>query len=307
MRNVHRVPLVSRRLFASSRSHNRDTKSPKSAFSARFESPSQASQSSQPQAAFPDWPGARPQQISSHTKNYTFRRPPPTNLLASFEGKEDDGGSGKDAPAGARGGRRKREIFSDCIGNASGFVNTHSYEAKPAIEPATETQKQLLHAVKSKLFLISSQPELTMYLYAGNMHRFHSLPESVDYKPDQNSISKNATDGPSTALSESDPAPKSPPRTSRFAAVSSSGRRMLSTRSAETPSSHVPLSTRPSLTILDRWTGVRHPSSSTKSTDTSLWRECLAWMLASTPCHYPYSPPPTRSFLRQANGACFHR
>lgn len=195
-------------------------------------------------------------------------------------------------------GRRKR-----CSRTASEMPLDLSIPArmKRSLQLSRQQRRRNNFCVQSKVSKLTLlELRLTIYLYADNMHRFNSLPESVGYQSDNNSLGIS-TDDPLPTSSKPDPAPKATPRTSRFAAVSSSGRRMLSTRSAELSSPHLPPPVRPSLTILDRWAGVRHPSSPTTLIDTSLWRECLAWMLASTSCHHKSSPSP-RAFLRRVDG-----
>jgi hypothetical protein len=160
MQNVHRMPLVYRRRFATSinsKSRGKGDQPPKSAFAERFGSPAQT-QLQEPQAPFPAWPGVQSAQKLLHVNPLTLR-PPPPNLVTLARETKDGTRSAEDIPAiperrkptkPIQQHRKKSELFSDCIGNASSFVNTSSFEAKMAVEPATATYRRWVLAAKGK-------------------------------------------------------------------------------------------------------------------------------------------------------------
>ncbi|KAG8746708.1 hypothetical protein FRC10_004012 [Ceratobasidium sp. 414] len=246
------MPIVARRLFATSRGSKSSAKRPqgsKSAFADRFGLPDK--QPPYPQSSFPTWPSPpSPQQVSPRPSSYALLRPPPNLLTPLNNGKEDKSRSEKESGSHAFQKQRTGELFSDIIGNVSELVKTASFEAKLAIQPAMETRRQQLLAAKN------------------NIHRFKALPPPAQHTPDQEEpassevTSSNTGDSSITKPDGSSSSPsKANSRTVRPLPISPPGHRMLSTFSIE-PSS-APFTVVPSPIVADDWVvqTPRSPSS----------------------------------------------
>ncbi|QRW27198.1 hypothetical protein RhiXN_01793 [Rhizoctonia solani] len=98
----------------------------------------------------------------------TSRSPPPSNLIESGNVSTDESKQTA-GPSTTRTHRqtaklsKQKELFSDCIGNASSFVSTSSFEAKVAMEPAAHTFHRWMAAAKD------------------NIERFKTLPEPAEH------------------------------------------------------------------------------------------------------------------------------
>ncbi|KAG9104610.1 hypothetical protein FRC06_000756 [Ceratobasidium sp. 370] len=238
------MPIVARRLFATSRgsnSSNKRSKASKSAFADRFGLHDK--QSPHPQSSFPTWPGALLSQPALSSPNYALRRPPPNLLTPLNDGKEEDR-SEKASGSHAFKERWTGELFSDVIGNVSELVKTSSFEAKLAIQPAMETRRQQLLAAKN------------------NIHRFKVLPPPAQHTFDQEDpaplgVTSQNTSNSSTKPDSSSGSPKTISRTIRPLPTSPSGHRMLSTFPVETFSSCAPFTTAPPPIVTDGWPGTQ--------------------------------------------------
>ncbi|KAG8729585.1 hypothetical protein FRC12_020876, partial [Ceratobasidium sp. 428] len=284
------MPIVARRFLATSRGSKSGanvSKAPKSAFADRFEQSNKQPQHAQ--SSFPAWPSAlSPQQISSRPNTNILRRPPPNLLTPVNKEKEEDDRS--ETVLGSHTSReRRRELFSDAIGNVSELVKTSSFEAKLAIQPAMETRRQLLLAAKT------------------NMHRFSSLPSPAQYKVDQKEVSEssasalqNASSTSTTRLDNSSPnlSPKTNSRIIRPLPTFPPSHRTLSTSSVGLSTSHTPTTIGPPLAVLGGQARTQHLPTIIPFTNSSLWRECVAWVLDLTTQHRFQSLPPT-SIIRR--------
>ncbi|KAG8708424.1 hypothetical protein FRC09_001263 [Ceratobasidium sp. 395] len=176
------MPIVARRFLATSRGSKSGTnvsKTSKSAFADRFGQSDKQLQHAQ--SSFPAWPSALLSQKGlSQSNANTLRRPPPNLLTLVGKGKEEDDRS-KKMSGSHTSSERRRELFSEAIGNISELVRTSSFEAKLAIQPAMEARRQLLLAAKT------------------NMHRFSSLPSPAQYKIDQKEVSESSASAPQNA------------------------------------------------------------------------------------------------------------
>ncbi|KAG8763796.1 hypothetical protein FRC11_012372 [Ceratobasidium sp. 423] len=148
----------------SSKSRGKSDQAPKSSFAERFGSPTQP-QGQGSQTSFPTWPGLQSTQASSYANPLSFH-PPPQNPIAP--GKDSTSESKQTTSASTtrryrqptghtQSVRKQRELFSDRIGNASSFVNTSSFEAKVAMEPAAHTLSRWMVAAKTCSLLPASQ------------------------------------------------------------------------------------------------------------------------------------------------------
>ncbi|KAF8682403.1 hypothetical protein RHS04_02564 [Rhizoctonia solani] len=192
----------------SSKSRGKGDRTPKSSFAERFGSPAQ-SQAQDSQTSFPTWPGLQ----STHTSPYLnplSRSPLPSNLIESGNVSTDESKQTA-GPSTTRTHRqtaklsKQKELFSDCIGNASSFVSTSSFEAKVAMEPAAHTFHRWMAAAKD------------------NIERFKTLPEPVEHNFE---ASASSTDMETSVNPSAGSAVRNP-------VVVPSSRRMLSTSSTD--------------------------------------------------------------------------
>ncbi|KAF8744037.1 hypothetical protein RHS02_02146, partial [Rhizoctonia solani] len=192
----------------SSKSRGKGDRTPKSSFAERFGSPAQ-SQAQDSQTSFPTWPGLQ----STHTSPYLnplSRSSLPSNLIES-ENVSTDESKQTAGPSTTRTHRqtaklsKQKELFSDCIGNASSFVSTSSFEAKVAMEPAAHTFHRWMAAAKD------------------NIERFKTLPEPVEhnFEASASSTDMETSVNPSTGSAVRNPV------------VVPSSRRMLSTSTTD--------------------------------------------------------------------------
>ncbi|KAG8729583.1 hypothetical protein FRC12_020878, partial [Ceratobasidium sp. 428] len=279
------MPIVARRFLATSRgpkSGANVSKAPKSAFADRFGQSDKQLQHAQ--SSFPAWPSAlSPQQGLSQSNSNTLRRLPPNLLTLVGKEKEEDDRS-KKMSGSHTSSERRRELFSEAIGNVSELVRTSSFEAKLAIQPAMEARRQLLLAAKT------------------NMHRFSSLPSPAQYKVDQKEVSESSASAPQNAGSTSiarfdnsspNLSPKTNSRTVRPLPTFPPSHRTLSTSSVGLSTFHTPTTIGPPLAVLGGRAHTQHPPTTVPFTNNSLWRECVAWVLDITTEHRFRSSPPT--------------
>ncbi|KAG9123779.1 hypothetical protein FRC07_013992 [Ceratobasidium sp. 392] len=278
------MPIVARRLLATSRGSRtgaKGSKAPQSAFADRFGQPD--TQLQYPQTSFPTWPSAQsPEQGSPRPVSYAPRTPPPKLLAFAETERQKKDQLGKEPELQVPGGRR-RGLFSDTIGNVSELVKTSSFEAKLAIQPAMETRRQQLLAAKN------------------NIHRFSSLPSPAQYmldQPEEFRPSASALQGmgssPITRFDNSSPnfSSKANSRTTRPLPVFSLSHRTLSTSSVEPSASCTPSRVNLSLVAMDAWANTQPLPLVTTPIHSSLWPRSST--LAQTP----------RSFLASETSAC---
>ncbi|CAE6432583.1 unnamed protein product [Rhizoctonia solani] len=290
MQYVHRIPLVYRRMFAtsiSSKSRGKGDQTPKSSFAERFGSPSQ-SQAQDSQTSFPTWPGLQPTHTSPYVNPLSLR-PPPSNLIAPENAAADES---KQTTSASRTRRyqqtvkhtqtsnKQRELFSDCIGNASSFVNTSSFEAKVAMEPAAHTFNRWMVAAKN------------------NIERFKTLPEPVEHTFESSISSTDPEDFVNPSVSSTishdsllESSPKSFSRTSRNPAVVPSSRRMLSTSTTDASVYSSLLSQ----------AGNHIGAAETKKplVRPYFWKICAVWVLAAVSEIHPRSQPTMSGVMRR--------
>ncbi|KDN51485.1 hypothetical protein RSAG8_00030, partial [Rhizoctonia solani AG-8 WAC10335] len=285
------MPLIYRRMFAtslSSKSRGKNDKAPKSSFAERFGSPAQP-QAQDSQTSFPTWPGLQSAQALPYA-NPLNDRPPSPNLITPGKDTTDET---KPFPIRrcrqpndrSQLGQKPRKLFSDCIGNASSFVNTSSFEAKVAMEPAAHTLNRWMVAAKN------------------NIERFKSIPEPVEHTFESSTSSANTEEPVNPNLDSTtrhdalESLPKSFPRASRSPIVTPSGRRMLSTSSADVSACLLPASQ------VDCRTKV---ADNKKSSRPSLWKLCAIWMLAAASEIRPHTQPVMSGFMRRLCATRYH-
>ncbi|CAE7161629.1 unnamed protein product [Rhizoctonia solani] len=285
MQYVHRMPLVYRRMFAtsitlSSKPRAKGEQSSKSSFAERFGSPAQP-QDQDSQASFPTWPGLQPTQAPPYS-NQLKGRLPSSNFITSNKDTTDEhkpSATHRYRPTDqSQLGQQPRKLFSDCIGNASSFVNTSSFEAKLAVEPAAHTFNRWMVAAKN------------------NIERFKSIPKPVEHNFESSASCINTKEsikpGDSTIRHEAlESPPKSISRVSRSPIVTPSGRRMLSTSTADASAcSLLPIGQ------IDYQTGV---ADTKKHPHHSLWKLCALWALTATSEVRPHTRPIMSGFMRR--------
>ncbi|CEL52237.1 hypothetical protein RSOLAG1IB_00776 [Rhizoctonia solani AG-1 IB] len=252
----------------SSKSRAKGDQAPKSSFAERFGTPAQSqAQEQDSQTLFPTWPGLQSTHTSPPVSPLSIR-PPPSNFVAAEKYTTGDGKQTAGAPTTRRyqqvakrtqPSNKKRELFSDRIGNASSFVNTSSFEAKVAMEPAAHTFSRWMVAAKN------------------NIERFKTLPEPAEHTFEPPSTGLKGAVNPSvssTARNDSllESSPKSFSRTSRNPSIVPSSRRMLSTSTTD-------------VSVYSSLTGqvgdpTRVVEAKKPSACSYFWKLCAVWMVA---------------------------
>ncbi|KAJ1310209.1 hypothetical protein OPQ81_006952 [Rhizoctonia solani] len=270
----------------SSKSRGKSDQAPKSSFAERFGSPTQP-QAQGSQASFPTWPGLRSTKASTYTNSSSLRSPPPNVLTPGKDATEENKQTISTSPTrrysqpGHVELRQKpRELFSDRIGNASSFVNTSSFEAKVAMEPAAHTFNRWMVAAKN------------------NIGRFKTIPQPVEhnFEPPIPAGDSEETVNPGVhpRIRQDTPIespPKSFPRTSRSPIVKPSGRRMLSTSTTDASAHSLPSS---QVSYQARTADVKKPLSRP-----AFWKLCTIWMLAAASEIRSYPQPAMSGFMRR--------
>ncbi|CAE6525255.1 unnamed protein product [Rhizoctonia solani] len=296
MQYVHRMPLVCRRMFATSistKSRGKGDQAPKSSFAERFGSPTQP-QAQGSQTLFPTWPGLQSTQASPYPNPLSFR--PPPNLVTPGKDSTDESKQTASAATTRRYRRptryiqpvqKQRELFSDCIGNASSFVNTSSFEAKVAMEPAAHTLNRWMVAARNNIERFKSMPEPVEHDLESSISSVDPG-ESVDPSVDVNSTVRHDTPESSKPFS----------RTSRNPIVTPSGRRMLSTSTTDASA----------CSLLQAGQVGYHASVVDKKSPSHppFWKLCAIWVLAAASEIRLHPQPVMSGFMRRFCAARYH-
>ncbi|CAE6518992.1 unnamed protein product [Rhizoctonia solani] len=182
MQHAHRMPLVYRRMFVTSicsKYRGKSDNAPKSSFAERFGSPTQ-SQAQDSQTSFPTWPGLQSAQASPNINSSLGLKLPPPNLITPERETADDSkqtistSTTRRYRRSSQLGQKPKELFSDRIGNASSFVNTSSFEAKVAMEPAAHTLNRWMVAAKNNIDRFKSIPEPVVHTFEPSIPPTHS-------------------------------------------------------------------------------------------------------------------------------------
>ncbi|KAH7340448.1 hypothetical protein B0J17DRAFT_319211 [Rhizoctonia solani] len=288
MQHAHRMPLVCRRMFVTSinwKSRGKGDKAPQSSFAERFGKPTQP-QAQGSQTSFPTWPGLQSPQASPNSNNSLGFKPSPPNLITPGKETTNESKQTISAPTTRRYrqpsqlGRKPKELFSDRIGNASSFVNTSSFEAKVAMEPAAHTLDRWMVAAKNNIDRFKSIPEPVVHTFEPPISSAH--PE----EPVDSSIHSMARHDIPELPS------KSFPRASRSPIVTPSGRRMLSTSTADVSVCSLPPVS--SVDYRDRAVDTKKPPSRPP-----LWKLCAIWMVAAASEIRLHPRPAMSGFMRR--------